>query len=218
MHTNQQLMNYAIEFYQAWLIHSASQYLDNDEYWEMLRKEDEAYKTQDLDWYLRAVRKVNKIKHNAKNSQLKHSCNTEARKLGRHGEQLVVKALGNNKWKIATKPNKSLRPRYGNSTVDYDIVAMWKNNKPRHIEVKTISDNFPCISLHYRFKMRFETSKFQQKYEHHYIVFVWRNEIYYVRSKNLRYIAGIPNCHCPKYNYMWVVDPSCLKKIQKKGK
>jgi len=225
MHTNQQLLNYnlnkasveqIIAYYRFYLTTVCTIYLTYDEVYSLALNEQSAFSAQDLDWYLRAVSKLSAMKQH--NSELKYASNTKARELGRNGEQLVVNALKGNKWKILTKPSKSLRPRYGNSTINYDIKAIWQDNKPRHIEVKTINDDCPFICLSYKFKYRFESKYLQEKYGNHYLAFVWRGEIYYVRSKNIKFIGGIPNCNYPKYNHLWIVDPSCLKKIQKKGK
>lgn len=209
-------MNYTIEFYRNFLINTGIQYLCPHEVLSLTTREKEAYQIQDQDWYLRAARKVNAISQ--QKPQVKHELNTKARELGRKGEQLAVQALKDKGWKIITKPNKSLRPRFGNSTQSYDIIATWGNNEPRHIEVKTLRDNASFITLNYRFKWRFENNVIQQKYKNHYIAFVWRNEIYYVRSKNLKFITGIPNCNYPEYNFAWVVDPTCLKKIEQGDK
>ena len=220
MNTNQQLLSYnlnkasveqMIAYYKFYLRTVCTAYLTVDEMYSLTINEQHAFDTQDVDWYLRAVSKLNKISH--QNHELNYDMNTKARELGRYGEDLVVKALKRNKWKVHTKPNKSVRPRYGNSTVNYDVIATWQNNKPRHIEVKTINNDCPFIYLSYIFKKRFRNKYMQEEYDHHYLAFVWRNDIYYVKSKNIRFIGGVPNCNYPKYNLLWVVDPQCLTKI-----
>jgi hypothetical protein len=201
----------AISYYRSYLNAICTSYLTLDQVYSLVINEHNAFNNKDIDWYLRAVSKLSAMK--LQNSELKYVSNTKARELGRNGEQLVVNALKGNKWKILTKPSKSLRPRYGNSTINYDIKATWQDNKPRYIEIKTINDNCPFICLHYKFKYRFESKYLQEKYGNHYLAFVWRGEIYYVRSKNIKFIGGIPNCNNPKYNFTWVVDPQCLTKI-----
>jgi hypothetical protein len=200
-----------IGYYRFYLNALCTRYLTLDQVYSLALNEQNAFDNQDVVWYLRAVSKLNKISH--QNHQLNYDMNTKARELGRYGEDFVIKALKHNKWKVHTKPNKSLRPRYGNSTVDYDIIASWQGSEPRHIEVKTINDSTPFIYLSYKMKMRFEAKCVQQKYQHHYLTFVWRGEIYYVRSTDIKYIGGVANCNFPKYNFLWIVDPSCLKKI-----
>ena len=200
-----------IAYYSFYLRTVCTGYLTLDEIYSLALNEQNAFDTQDVDWYLRAANKLNAISN--ENYKLKYDVNTKARELGRYGEDLVVKALKANKWKIHTKPNKSLRPRYGNSTINYDIIATWQGSKPRHVEVKTINDASPFICLNYKMKFRFEDKCIQQKYQNHYLAFVWRGEIYYVKSSNIKFIGGVPNCNFPKYNFTWIVDPSCLKKI-----
>lgn len=199
-----------ISFYKFYLKALCTRYLTSDEVYSLSLNEQNAFDNQDVAWYLRAVSKLNRISH--QNHKLNYDMNTKARELGRYGEDLVVKTLKANKWKVHTKPSKSLRPRYGTSTVDYDIIATWQGSQPRHIEVKTINDSTPFIYLNYKMKIKID-SKSLQKYKHHYFAFVWRGEIYYVRSTDIKYIGGIPNYNCPKYNFAWIIDPSCLKKV-----
>jgi len=199
-------MNYTIEWYRWYLANVGSQYLTQDEVLSIsFRMQCENRES----WYFAAMKKLDRIKK--ANIKLQYDCNTRARELGLKGEQLVFEALEQLGWDIIERPSLKLRPIFGQPSRGYDFAAEWQGSRLRLIEVKTIRDNCPFISIHFKAKIKLDKNTNPR----HFSVFVWRNQIYYVRSINIRYLAGIPNYNQPHLNSMWIVDPSCLKVVSK---
>lgn len=73
--------------------------------------------------------------------------NTEARELGRRGEEAVCQYLLAHGWDVTVRPTADLRPKYGTSTVGYDIIARHGLDRPLKIEVKTVSQDSPEFYL-----------------------------------------------------------------------
>ncbi len=202
-------MNYTVAWYRWYLADVGFSYLTEEQVRSLELRT--AYESNEQ-WYFAAMKKL----HNIKKGQptLRHGLNTKARELGLKGEQLVFEALEQLGWDIIERPSLKLRPNKYKCSKSYDFAAEWQGSRLRLIEVKTIRDSCPFIVINYSAKIKLDKNRNPR----HFSVFVWRDEIYYVRSIDIRYLAGIPNFNRRDLNNMWVVDPSCLKKINKGGK
>ena len=197
-------MNLTIQYYVWWIHHTCLPYLTWREK-QSLFANMEKYGNNEQ-WVLSAVRKLLDIKK--QNLRIAYAQNSKSRVLGRQGEQLVFDRLTQNGWSIETFTDQAIRPKYGVSTVGYDIVARYEDNKPRYIEVKT-SDS-PMFILGYKCyaTLQRNLNRFGAQ---HYMVFIKNETVYYARSAELRFIHQIPNANYTKLTYAWVIDPECLK-------
>ena len=199
-------MDYTITYFKWYLEHIGSKYLNEEQMQRVvLRIQHET----NINWYFAAMQKLHLIKK--MQPALQWSNNTDARKLGIKGEQLVLQVLKSNGWEIIESPSTELRPNKYTCQKEYDIVASWQGHFIRSIEIKTINDSCPFIVLHYNSKIKIDKNKDPR----HFSVFVWGNDIYYVRSQNIKYLAGIPNFNQQHLVCVWIVDPTCLTKINK---
>lgn len=155
-----------------------------------------------IDWILDAAKKIHTL------IPSKFDNNTEARTLGRRGEQQVVDLLIENGWTIEIRPSGDLRPKFGTSTVGYDIVASI-NNVRRKIEVKT-SNTHERVWCSYKHHYKIVNNNDPN----HFTVFVWNNQIFYARTINIRFIGYATNFKHRNLKFNYCVDPACLKPVR----
>lgn len=209
------MIDFSKEYYKWWIKSIIHHFCSVDEVYSYASREEQGF-ANNLDWLISSVLKIrNKSRHmNKKKAEL----NMEARVLGRTGEQLVHNILINNGWNIVEFTDQEIYPSFGKSPINYDIIANYCNNRNRLIEVKTFQSDAPFLSISYKHKRKIDKSL--SGIENHFHVFVQGDKAFYVRTsqiKYLGYVQSLLNWQFPsqrKTNFLWVVDPMCLREIK----
>ena len=205
------MKDYSIEYNSWWIDYMSPSILDDAQLSSIQHRKTIALEKRDKYWFRAAVNKILEIR--SANKDVNFAINLEKRKQGRSTEEFVADTLKQNGWIIKEQPSEELSPKFGTSTINYDICASWGDNQDRHIEVKSFSNGAPFIYLHYTMHWKITSPKVVNNHKHWYFAFVFNEEIYYVRSNNIKFSGYVSNTNCPRMNYLWVVDPQCLTKI-----
>jgi len=196
-------MNYTIEYYKWWLTNVGMLYL-NEAKQDSLKAWLNQEKSQEAT--LRIVWKVIQLKRSFKNTYTK-----ERRILGRSAEVKVVDILLRNGWSVESQIDLPLYPKFGESTIGYDIVGTYQNSQPRYIEVKSCRG--PFLFLGYKAYYRYRENLNNQN---SFYVFINEDDkAYYVRTSQIKFSGTVKSPIPGKdWNYLWVIDPECLTELE----
>lgn len=198
-------MDYTAQYYSYWLCHVAHHFFPVERIYSIALQLQT--KANDQKWLISAAQCVLK----ARKAQPKVSLqiNELGRKLGRCGEQLVYNLLKERGWTITELTSQELYPKFGTSPTDFDIKARWGDSAERFIEVKSFSKDTPFIYVYYKQKIKIDLRLSKQK--NHFHVFVRGNDVFYVRTSEIKYSGFVRNINNQNLKCFWVIDPECLR-------
>lgn len=199
-------MDYTAQYYSYWLCHVAHWFFPVERIYA-LASQLEAGRANDQKWLMAAVQCV--LKARETQPKVSKEINKLGRELGRSGEQIVYNLLQQRGWTITDFTSQELYPKFGTSSTHFDIKARWGNSAERLIEVKTLSKDAPFIRVYYKQKIKIDLQLSKQK--NHFHVFVRGNDVFYVRTSEIKYSGFVRNINNPTQNCFWVVDPQCLR-------
>ena len=202
-------MDYTIQYYNYWLSNVAHHFFPVERVYA-LASQLEAGKAADREWLMAAVKHTLRARHSQPQASLE--ANKLGRELGRSGEQLVYNLLKERGWTISHLTNQDLYPKFGSSPTDFDMKARWGDSAERLIEVKTLSENAPFVYVYYKQKIKIDLRL--SKRMNHFHVFVRGNDVFYVRTSEIKYSGFVRNINTPTQNCFWVVDPQCLRVLK----
>lgn len=158
---------------------------------------------RDDKWFVAAARKMNGLK-DAKRANLL------ARLIGREGERMVADALERDGYNIVVRPSEELYPKYGTSTIGYDIVAQ-RDQLRLTIEVKSLQEDCPL------FVIGPKAFKSICSADTDILAFVKGERIYSALVSELKFLDPIVVHDAIDYPeekrmiFLHVIDPKCLK-------
>ena len=203
-------VDYTTQYYTWWLCHVAHHFFPAERIHSLaLHLQNRA---NDQKWLMSAARYV----YQARKSQpvISKEVNLLGRKLGRHGEQIVHKLLEEKGWTITNFTSQELYPKFGISPTNFDIKARWGDSSERLIEIKTFSEDTPFTYIYYKQKIKIDQCLNKQK--NHFHVFVRGNDVFYVRTSEIKYSGFVRNMNNENQNLKcyWVIDPQCLRVLK----
>lgn len=204
------MKDYTKQYYTWWLCHVVHHFFPVERVYSLaLRLQDQANNEK---WVIRTAQYVYQMRK--RQPLISKEINLLGRKLGRHGEQTVHKLLEKKGWTITGFTSQELYPKFGTSPTSYDIKARWGNSSERLIEVKTFSKDVPFVYIYFKQKIKIDQCLSKQK--NHFHVFVRGNDVFYVRTSEIKYSGFVRNINNENQNLKccWVIDPQCLRVLR----
>jgi Holliday junction resolvase-like predicted endonuclease len=192
-----------VMYYQWWIRNQGIYYVPHGKFIPLLKTFHE--KEEEEEWVLRAAsRCIQYCKHEV---SIQTELNRKARISGREAELRVSQYLENKGWQIVAKPSEELYPKFGTSTVGYDICASFRSNLIK-VEVKTTQSPLFTISP--------KSWGSINKGKADYLAFVKGDEIWFTRIKDIVFDEPIYQpwafVHPRPFRHLLVVKQSCLLK------